>query len=60
MTANAAALEIAENGYNLNNVSGALMLACDLIEDLIEGKKLSAAELEFVGHARELAEGVRQ
>lgn len=67
MTAQAAALRLTEDQisseikqYNLNTVSGALLLACDLIEDLQDGKQLSAQEVEFVTHCRELAEGVYQ
>lgn len=45
---------------NINTVAGALLLACDLIDDLQAGKQLSAAELEFVGHCRDLAAGVSQ
>lgn len=67
MTAEAAAYQLSHaevssdiKQRNLNTVAGALVLACDLIDDLQAGKTLSAADLEFVGHARELAQGVSQ
>lgn len=67
MTANAEAFQLSQDQissdikqYNLNTTAGALLLACDLIEDLQEGKQLSAQEVEFVAHCRDLAEGVRQ
>lgn len=65
MTANAEAFQLSQaeisseiKQHNLNTVAGALLLACDLLDEKATG--LSAPELEFVGHARELAEGVRQ
>lgn len=71
MTAEAAALEYLASSdikqANLNTVAGALVLACDIIEDLgnmisdrLDVAGLSAEEMEFVAHARELAEGVSQ
>ena len=66
MTANAASLQLTDaeissdiKQYNLNTVAGCVHLLCDLIEDLREGTELSGPELEFVAHARELADGVR-
>lgn len=41
----------------LNTVAGALLLACDLLDDYATG--MSETEREFVQHARELAEGGR-
>lgn len=65
MTANAEAFQLNEDQlsssikqHNANRVAGALILACDLLDE--KGVGLSAPELEFVGHARDLAEGVRQ
>lgn len=65
MTANAEAFQLSQDQIsidikqaNINHVAGALILACDLLDE--KGVGLSAPELEFVGHARDLAEGVRQ
>lgn len=65
MTANAAAYQLTAaevssdiKQANLNHVAGALLLACDMLDE--KGVGLAAPELEFVAHARELAEGVRQ
>ena len=57
MTAQAEALELAETGtQTAHTIAGALLLACDLLDEQAHG--LSAPELEFVGHCRELTEGV--
>jgi hypothetical protein len=57
MTAQAAALEIAETGSNsIRTIAGALLLACDLIDDLQIGKPLSAHDVEFIEHCRDLAQ----
>lgn len=45
---------------NTEILAGALDLACDLIDDLIAGRKMSAEELEFIEHARDLAKGFKQ
>lgn len=59
MTAQAAALQIAEQGHTSDHtLRGALILLSDIAAEKCAG--LSAPELEFVGHCRELAEGVRQ
>lgn len=65
MTANAAAYQLSQaeissdiKQANTNTVAGALLLLADIAEEKAVG--LTAAELEFVGHCRELAEGVRQ
>lgn len=55
MTANAQALQIAEQGIPTEyNLRGALLLLADIVDE--KGVGLSAQELEFVGHCRELAE----
>lgn len=43
---------------NLEIVAGALLLACDILEEKALG--MSQEEIEFVSHARELANEVRK
>lgn len=54
---NAPPVTITEQTRCLYNVAGALLLACDLLDDYATG--MSETEREFVKHARELAEGNR-
>lgn len=65
MTAEAAAFQLTHaeissdiKQANINAIAGALLLLADIAEEKAVG--LTAAELEFVCHCRDLAQGVSQ